>query len=58
MNLQAIIDEDTRLQLIAEQLDLDYEDLKAKQPDDLDMYEQAINAPITVPGGEGDVIEE
>lgn len=32
LNLQTVIDDDTRLRLIAEQLDLDYEDLKAKAP--------------------------
>ena len=32
MNLQTMIDDETRLQLIAEQLDLDYEDLKGKMP--------------------------
>lgn len=32
LNLETIIDDDTRLQLIAEQLDMDYADLKAKQP--------------------------
>ena len=32
LNLQTVIDDDTRLQLIAEQLDLDYEDLKSKAP--------------------------
>lgn len=33
LNLQTVIDDDTRLQLIAEQLDIDYQDLKEKQPD-------------------------
>ena len=56
LSLGAYIDDDTRLQLIAEQLDLDYEDLKDKQPSELDMYEQAVNAPIPVPGGEGDAM--
>lgn len=32
MNLQTTIDDDTRLQLICEQLDIDYEDIKAKLP--------------------------
>ena len=56
LSLQAFIDDETRLQLIAEQLDLDFEDLKAKQPSDLEMYEQEIQNPITIPGGEGDVM--
>lgn len=32
LNLQMVIDDDTRLQLIAEQLDMDYEELKSKAP--------------------------
>ena len=32
LNLQTVIDDETRLQLIAEQLDLDYNDLKDKAP--------------------------
>lgn len=32
LNLATFIDDETRLQLIAEQLDLDYEDLKSKMP--------------------------
>ena len=56
LSLQSFIDDDTRLQLIAEQLDLDYADLKAKQPSELDMYEQAVNAPIPLSGGAGDVM--
>jgi SPP1 family phage portal protein len=56
LSLQSFIDDDTSLQLIAEQLDLDYEDLKAKQPSELDMYEQAVNTPIPLSGGEGDAM--
>ena len=53
MSLQSVIDDDTRLQLIAEQLELDFEDLKDKlpKPED-DLYAQ----PTEPTGGEGDMI--
>ena len=46
LSLQTVIDDDTRLQLIAEQLDLDFNDLKDKLPDpEEDLYgEQALAA--------------
>lgn len=56
-NLRGVIDDDSLLRMICDELDEDYEDIKAKQPEDeLDMYEQAINAPIPAPGGEGDAM--
>lgn len=48
LNLQTFIDDDTRLQLICEQLDIDYNDIKDKLPDpedDLQMMEQAMQQP-------------
>jgi hypothetical protein len=51
MNLQTVIDDDTRLQLIAEQLDLDYEDLKGKMPkpeDELAAVQGMLNTIPTV----------
>lgn len=33
LNLATVIDDETKLQLIAEQLDIDYHDLKEKLPD-------------------------
>jgi hypothetical protein len=61
LNLQTVIDDDTRLQLIAEQLDLDYEDLKSKAPkpeDDPTMAAQvAIKGVVPEqPTNEGDLI--
>ena len=48
MNLQQVIDDDTRLQLIAEQLDMDYADLKSKQPV-LDEQASAMTALNNIP---------
>lgn len=63
MSLQTVIDDDTRLQLIAEQLDIDYNDLKDKLPEevpgaDVTQAQKAL-ANITADdpaGGEGDLI--
>ena len=56
-NLQVMIDDDSRLRMICDELDEDYEDIKSKQPvDELDMYEQAVNTPIPPSGGAGDVM--
>ncbi len=61
LNLQAFIDDETRLQLIAEQLDMDFEALKNKKPKVTDPAYQAKTAldkvkPEDVQGGEGDVV--
>ena len=59
MSLQAMIDDDTRLQLIAEQLELDFEELKDKQPNpEADLYAQPVapTVPTEPTGGEGDMI--
>ena len=59
LNLQTVIDDDTRLQLIAEQLDLDFNDLKDKLPEDPLMAAQGMLndvQPEEVQAGEGDMI--
>lgn len=51
MTLQTVIDDDTRLQLIAEQLDLDFNDLKDKLPDpEEDLYGENALAAAPVAG--------
>jgi len=56
-NLRGVIDDDSLLRMICDELDEDYEDIKSKQPvDELDMYEQAVNAPNPISGGEGDAM--
>ena len=58
MNLQDMIDDDTKLQLIAEQLDLDYEDLKSKLPDPEEAARMALyNIPVTDEAGDGVNVE-
>lgn len=59
LNLAGTIDDDTKLQLIAEQLDLDFQELKSKAPtpdDDPTAAAQAALGGIQ-PEGSGDVIE-
>ena len=60
MSLQTVIGDETRLRLIAEQLDIDYDELKANAPtpeDDLTSPYMAKQALAQVPPAEGDLIE-
>lgn len=51
LNLQTVIDDDTRLQLIAEQLDIDFAELKDKQKDETEGLYSALDTGDDVPGG-------
>ena len=57
LNLSGVLDSEKILELVAEQLDLDYDELKAHlAKQEIDNAQALFKAPPDAPGGEGDVI--
>ena len=57
LNLSGVLDGEKILELVAEQLDLDYDELKAHlAKQEIDNAQALFSAPPDAPGGEGDVI--
>ena len=57
LNLSGVLDGEKILELVAEQLDLDYDELKAHlAKQEIDNAQALFSAPSDAPGGEGDVI--
>ena len=57
LNLSGVLDSEKILELVAEQLDLDYGELKAHlAKQEIDNAQALFKAPLDAPGGEGDVI--
>ena len=57
LNLSGVLDSEKILELVAEQLDLDYDELKAHlAKQEIDNAQALFKAPPDAPGGEGDAI--